>query len=212
MTSPTIDALATHQPLTNCPSCHGAVDVDQRYCLNCGSRQRAARMPATTPAPEAGRSASTGLGEGPVGVPVKDWTPVLGLGGLAALAVMFTIGVLIGSRGDGQKAASGPQVVTVQGSGTSSAGTGAGNGTQQGARRKAARATGGSAHVAGGTPVSAAQQRAGAAVINQLSSCSGSQCSKVARKITQPVATPGKPPPVDRQAPGGGSGGGQTFK
>lgn len=257
-------------------------------------------MPAVTgagdardPQPRAGEQSQTG---DPV---VKDWTPILALGTLAALAVMFTIGVLIGSRGSGQKVASGPQVLTVQGSGTSAS---AGGGSAQrisssfddwpagksaytvqlqtvprsgasaasvSAAKSAASSKGATAvgvldgskyvnlgqdfiiysgiyptqakaaaalaklkgsfsaakvihvapkqaaavgHVAGGTPVTAAQQRAGAATINQLSSCSGSQCSKIARKITQPIATPGKPPPSDHQAPGGGSGGGQTFR
>jgi hypothetical protein len=49
---------------------------------------------------------------------LRDWTPVIALAGLAALTVMFAIGVLIGSRGNGQKAAAAaPQVITLQGGG-----------------------------------------------------------------------------------------------
>ena len=33
-----------------------------------------------------------------------------------------------------------------------------------------------------------------------------------ARKITQPIATPGAAPPKDKKAAGGGSGGGQSFQ
>ena len=71
---------------------------------------------------------------------------------------------------------------------------------------------GGGAGASSGAPPSAAQQQAGAATIQSLTNCSGSACSKAARKITQPIATPGAAPPKDKKAAGGGSGGGQSFQ
>jgi hypothetical protein len=65
--------------------------------------------------------------------------------------------------------------------------------------------------VVSGTPPSAAQQAAGAATIQSLNNCSGAACSKAARKITQPIATPGTAPPKDNKPAGGGSQA-QTFQ
>lgn len=69
----------------------------------------------------------------------------------------------------------------------------------------------GGAAAATGPPPSKAQQAAGAAAIQSLTNCSGASCSKAARKITQPIATPGKAPPKDNKPAGGGSSG-QSFQ
>jgi hypothetical protein len=242
----------------------------------------------------------------------RDWTPVITVGGLAALALVLVIGVLIGRSGQGapSKAAAAPQVVTVQGAGpavgtAASATPGSSKAASVGsisdqwpsgksawtvelqalskqgatlasvdaakssAKSKGATgvgvlnassykslgsgyliysgvyttqakansalgklkksfqsakvvhvvpsgASGGGGGAAGGAgggqPVSAAQQAAGAAAIQTLNNCTGAACSKAARKITKPIATPGTAPPKDNKAPGGGSGGGQTFQ
>lgn len=54
-------------------------------------------------------------------------------------------------------------------------------------------------------PVSQSQQKSGKQTIQSLSNCSGTACSKAARKVTKPVATPGQAPKVDHKAAGGGT-------
>jgi hypothetical protein len=281
-----------------CPSCHALVADDQSYCLSCGARQPKARMPVEQPgsAPQKAARRSDG-GE----LPPRDWTPVLALGGLAVLALVLVIGVLIGKSGqsNSSKLAASPQVITVAGGGgtgttaavadsgksasisedwpsgksawtvqlqtvkkagasaqsvdsAKSAATGKGAtgvGVLDAANYKAlgsdyiiysgvydsqAKANaalgklkkaypsakvihvepiGGGTNAAAnsGPPPSAAQQAAGAAAIQQLNNCTGAACSKAARKITQPIATPGAAPPADNKPAGGGSGA-QTFQ
>jgi hypothetical protein len=293
----------TTQPPGQCPNCRALVAPDQSYCLSCGARQGGARMPFDLPG--AANVASAGETVSPAAArPARDWTPVLALGGLAALALVLVIGVLIGrgEQSNGSKVAAAPQVITLQGgAGTVAAPTSTGptasvasasisedwpsgksgwtvelqkiaksgatvssvNAAKATASGKGATAVGvldgsnhnslgngyiiysglystqaqanaalaklkksftaakvihvvpsggGGGNAGAGAPISAAQQQAGAAAIQQLNSCSGSACSKAARKITAPIATPGTPPPKDNKAPGGGSGGGQSFQ
>lgn len=288
--------IETSTDINQCPNCRAVVASDQSYCMSCGARQAGARMPFAsrngdgthdTPTPQ-------GSGDDP---PPKDLTPVVALGGLALLALVLVIGVLIGRSGqNGTKLAGAPQVLTV-GSGSaggSNAGSKSGAITEDWPAGKSAwtvqlqtvpkpgataasvdaaksAATGKGApavgvldaanytnlgkdyiiysgvydtkgkataalakvkgafsnakvvhvvpagagaskgFVTGGTPPSAAQQAAGAATISKLNNCTGLACSKVARKITQPIATPGTAPPADNKAPGGGSSG-QNFQ
>jgi hypothetical protein len=294
------------QEFAQCPQCRGLVAEDQRYCLSCGARQPNARLPESMTG-----SAPGGGAKGPElsgAQQPRDWTPVVAVGGLAAMALVLVIGVLIGKSGEGAtKAAANPQVVTVAGTGAAantgttaatgggssgasinedwpagkdawtvqlqtvakagatgssvssakSAATGKGapgvgvldaanyNGLgsdyiiYSGVSDSQAKATaalgkvkssfpsakvihvspsGGAAASGGagqGAAIPAAQQQQGAAAIQTIqNACSGgntAQCSK-ASKVTKPIATPGAPPPVDNKAPGGGSGGGQTFQ
>jgi hypothetical protein len=305
-------AVLVPENLGQCPSCRALLAPDQNYCLSCGARQAGARMPPVQrqvgepPTPAAHGAAGDGAGR------VRDWTPVLALGGLAGLALVLVIGVLIGRSGQNgaAKVAAAPQVITVQGGGSPTvasptatpaakakagasatsvasisgdwpAGTSSWtvelqtltkglataasvNAAKSADAAKGARGVGvldaakytalGSAYViysgvyssqakataalaklrgsfpsakvihvvprgSGGSapaasvpaPVSASQQSSGAAAIKSLSSCRGSACSKASGKITAPIATPGKPPPVDHKAAGGG-GGGQSFQ
>jgi hypothetical protein len=48
--------------------------------------------------------------------------------------------------------------------------------------------------------------------LQNLNNLSGDQYAKQSRKLPTTTALPGKPPPVDHGAPGGGSGGGSTIK
>jgi hypothetical protein len=300
--------IETTQQTRQCPSCRAAVAEDQSYCLSCGARQARARArvepAAAGPVAAPSELVPSGL------APERDWTPVVALGGLAVLALVLVIGVLIGRSGQGTtKAAAAPQVIQLQGSGAGAAtptGTGAAGGStaaavgkisdewpsgksgwtvalqslaksgatpgsvnaaKSAASRKGANKVGvldasnytalgsgyviysglyssraqataalaklkksfpsanvvhvvqpggggggGGAGASSGPPPSAAQQQAGAAAIQSLTNCSGSACSKAARKITQPIATPGAAPPKDKKAAGGGSGGGQSFQ
>jgi hypothetical protein len=279
---------------TPCPVCNAPLAPDQRYCLSCGTRHGEPRVDFAELLGGSGGGHKQTPGGAGAEPPPRDWTPVLALGGLAGLALVLVVGVLIG-RGsqNAPKVASGPQVITVQGGG-SGTGTGAPSGTnasatsitedwpsgqsgytvqlqsvtkagatsdsvnaaksaatgkgapsvgvldaanykslgsdyviysgvytsQAKAQAELAKVkksfptakvihvvpSGGSASAAAntGSPVSAAQQAAGANTINQLSNCTGAACSKAARKITQPIATPGTPPPADNKPAGGG--------
>jgi hypothetical protein len=300
--------IETTQQTLPCPSCRAAVAEDQNYCLSCGARQARAR---TRVEPTAAGPAATASELVPAGLaPQRDWTPVVALGGLAVLALVLVIGVLIGRSGQSStKSAAAPQVIQLQGSGngatpsstgaagnstaaavgkisdewpsgksgwtvalqslgksgatpgsvTAAKSAAAGNGAKHvgvldasnytslgsgyviysGVYSSQAQATaalaklkksfpsakvvhvvqpgggagggGGGAGASSGAPPSAAQQQAGAATIQSLTNCSGSACSKAARKITAPIATPGAPPPKDKK-PAGGGGGGQSFQ
>jgi hypothetical protein len=68
-----------------------------------------------------------------------------------------------------------------------------------------ASTTAGGAVAGGAAPVSAAQAQQSSGTLNSLSSCTGANCSKNARKITTPVAVGGTAPPVDNKNPGAGS-------
>jgi hypothetical protein len=48
--------------------------------------------------------------------------------------------------------------------------------------------------------------------LSNLNNLSGDAYAKQSRKLPTTTALPGKPPPVDHGAPGGGSGGGSTIK
>lgn len=285
-----------------CPNCHAVVADDQSYCLNCGSRLPDARMPVDRPGAPPPEGARRSDGGEP---PPRDWTAVIALGGLAVLALVLVIGVLIGKSGNNSaKVAASPSVITVAGGGgtnTTSTSADAGSGTSitedwpsgksawtiqlQTIKKAGATASsvdsaksaatgkgatgvglldgsqyngiggdyiiysgiydsqakanaalpklkksfsgakvihvvskdgnGGSTSSGGvtnaGPAPSAAQQQAGAAAISTLSNCSGAACSKAARKITQPIATPGASPSTDNKPAGGGSGA-QTFQ
>lgn len=296
--------IETSTQTRQCPNCRAAVADDQSYCLSCGARQPGARA-RVEPQP-AGRVLSETEVVESRHLPERDWTPIVALGGLAALALVLVIGVLIGRSGQSApKAAAAPQVIQLQGGGVGAAtpsSTAAGGGSTAAAVGKitdewpagksgwtvalqtlaksgttpgtvsAAKASaagkgaktigvldaskytslgsgyviysgvysgkaqaatalaklktsfpgakvvqvvqpggGGAAAASSGPPPSAAQQQAGAAAIQSLTNCSGAACSKAARKITAPIATPGAPPKKDKK-PAGGGGGGQSFQ
>ena len=100
-----------------CSSCGGPLSPDQRYCLNCGRRRAGARVPF---AEILARSSSDDPSPAPRAP--RDWTPLLALGGLGALAIVLIVGVLIGkSTGSDSQQAAAPQVVRVGGSGSGGA-------------------------------------------------------------------------------------------
>ncbi len=93
-----------------CASCGTPLAADQRYCLGCGKRRGAARLPYErylAPAARsngAGTDASRAGGERP-----NEVSPLGAVLGIALLAGMLLIGVLLG-RGEGDNAQS-PAVV-----------------------------------------------------------------------------------------------------
>src|SRR4051794_20444141 len=107
----------------SCSACGAPLASDQRYCLECGARRSAARVPFTQILGARGAAEAA-----PVAPPSRDWTPLVALGGLGALAIVLIVGVLIGKDASGTKQAAAPQVIRVGGGGGASAQTAAASG------------------------------------------------------------------------------------
>jgi hypothetical protein len=199
----TMDAT---QAMAACAGCGAALADDQRYCLHCGAPQGDPRVayreliaPAVaTPAPAAAPPVA-GAPAPPAASPARDWTPVIALGGLGALALVLVVGVLIGRSGTTARpaAAPAPQVITIGGvapaasdtSGTAESDSGSGDAKGKGKQDDA----------------DAVDTKAGAKAVDDLSNASGEDYQKKSAKLPDTVALPGKPPPKDNKAPGGGS-------
>lgn len=114
---PTTPATASED---RCGACGAPLAHDQRYCVECGERRGASRLPAGQPAAEAS-SRRTRAPRGPRGQRVSSGTTLVA--GVGVLLLAIGLGVLIGRLGhnsSNQKASSPPvQVVTVQGGGGS---------------------------------------------------------------------------------------------
>ncbi len=282
---------ATTQAPIACAGCGAALAGDQRYCLHCGLPQGDARVayrelivPAVaTPTASAPPPHAPPAGLAPAPAP-RDWTPVIALGGLGALALVLVVGVLIGRSGT-PTAASAPQVITVASGapvaaapaaatavtedwpadqdgftvelgtlpkeGTTAAqvdaaktAAGAKGATEVGVldgdlhgapesgswviyagvfdtRKQAKKAlgplqdktpeaavlqVGGGSSSGGGGGGSATDTKAGEQAVQDLDSATGEDYQKKSSKLPDTVALPGKPPPKDDKAPGGGSG------
>ncbi|HEY5943081.1 MAG TPA: zinc ribbon domain-containing protein [Solirubrobacterales bacterium] len=205
-----------------CSSCGAALADDQRYCLNCGQRQGEARVDfsrhldskqAATKAGPASPDPAAEPNPAPPepGKPQRDYAPLAAAGGIAVLGIMLLIGVLIGrGTGDSNDSASTPQVITVGAApataGSKSADEGsadAGSGGKKGSGGKAAKKqnTAGGSTDTGNAPVASDDQ------LEALQQKTGDDYSKESAKLPDEIATPGAPPPTDKKAPGGGSGG-----
>lgn len=199
--------MQTQTTTTACGSCGAALAPDQRYCLHCGAAQaepRVAYRELIEPAAATAAVPAPAAGPAPFPPPVavaaaaplapRDWTPVIALGGLAALALVLVVGVLIGKSGTpAQPAAAAPQVITVGG-----AAPAAGDGTTT--------AGGGGAGAKHRKPA-AKDAKQSAKALQDLQSTSGADYQKKSAKLPDTVAIPGKPPPKDDKPAGGGSAG-----
>lgn len=108
----TIEPLPLGAEGETCIGCRAALAQDQRYCLNCGLRRGDVRVPFRELGQ--GQRTATPRQSGP---PVRDWTPLVTLGGLGALAIVLVVGVLIGRSAspETKQVAAGPQVIRVGG-------------------------------------------------------------------------------------------------
>ncbi|MGN6190254.1 MAG: hypothetical protein ACTHOE_15280 [Conexibacter sp.] len=197
-----------------CASCGAALADDQRYCLHCGQSQGESRVayreliaPAVTAVHATASEQPTAVAPPaaapvPLGAPPRDWTPVIALGGLAALALVLVVGVLIGKSGTQTAAApAAPQVITVSGAApaaTTPSDTSDTSGSGSGREAKH--------HARGGGKVSAAEQAAGARAVQDLNSSSGEDYQRKSARLPDTVALPGRPPAADNKPAGGGSG------
>lgn len=209
------DPTATTQVLGKagepCRECGAPLAADQRYCLNCGRRRGEPRLdfrrhvsapanPATngaTPAP-----AQPAL---PEEKPQRDYTPLAAVGGIAVLGAMLLIGVLIG-KGDSGGTAAAPPPVVVQG-GEAGAGKTTADEETGGAAAKQAKAKGGKKGDAakGGSADTGNAPVANDEALEQLQEGTPEEKAERSANLPDEVATGGKPPPEDNEAPGGGS-------
>lgn len=96
----------------NCMGCGSQMAPDQKYCLDCGKRKGEPRVDYSRYLPEvAGEGAGTPPPELPSGGPAtpdarpeREVTPLMAAAGLAGLAVILLLGVLIGRMGQNDSA------------------------------------------------------------------------------------------------------------
>ncbi|HEX3173843.1 MAG TPA: zinc ribbon domain-containing protein [Solirubrobacterales bacterium] len=218
-----------------CQECGAPLAADQRYCLNCGRRRGGARVdyrhymataadageaeeqasPRSGPLPPQTTSPSQPAADGDE--PQRDYAPLAAVGGIAVLGLMLLVGVLIGRGGDSSTPAPAPIVVHGSGEGAEAStakegGAGAGKSPATVAPEPGGKQKGGSLAGSGSAkseePVEASDE-----ALESLHSQSGASYEEQSKKLPNEIATPGKPPPIDKTtAPGGGEGGGEVIK
>ncbi|MEX2105314.1 MAG: hypothetical protein WD810_00295 [Solirubrobacterales bacterium] len=223
MTEPQQTTPPLGSPGEPCRSCGAALAADQRYCLNCGERRGGPRVDdyrrhlnghATAAAPPAGEpqakapspAAALAAGEEKR---QRDYAPLAAAGGIAVLGVMLLIGVLIG-RGTGATttATPAPQVVTVGAEADDSQTAGDSRQESQGERRASGKSSGKGSNLAAGNSGGAGDAAvASEDDLKELQEQSPEEYQDSSAKLPDEIATPGKAPPTDDKAPGGGSGG-----
>jgi hypothetical protein len=209
-----------------CAECGAPLAADQRYCLNCGQRRVGPRVDyrqhltdsagaAGPPPPQEPQTAA--LSPEPK-KPERDYAPLAAVGGIAVLGLMLLVGVLIGKGNSTTTSAPAP-VVRVGGAATGAATTStdsAGTADSKKASSAGSSKTG-ATKVNGGLTGSAARNakqpvQATTNDLNNLNSQSGDSYENTIKKLPDKIATPGKPPPIDKSKAPGGGGGAVTIK
>jgi hypothetical protein len=189
---------------------------DQRYCLNCGRRRGAPRLDFTKHVETHGTSqppAQNGQAPPGAGAPPpeqrkqRDYAPLAAAGGIAVLGLILLVGVLIGRGNNNESSPTQPTQVVVpqpEGSETASNEKGKGSGSQEAKAKPSNKAKGGkkaSKSVEAPPAITASE--------NELKSLEeksgGANYSEESAKLPNEIATPGKAPPEDNKAPGGGT-------
>ena len=202
-----------------CEECAALLASDQRYCLNCGRRRGGPRvdyrhcMAAAAGSAEAQASepAQAPAAEPPPR-PQRDYAPLAAVGGIAVLGLMLLVGVLIGRGNSNTTTSAPPVVVRAPGSAaeSSTANTGASSKASGGESASAKKAKHGHG---GGTANTGSAVHAGSNKLEELNSQSGGSYEEQSKKLPNEIATPGKPPPIDKsKPPGGGEGGAEVIK
>jgi hypothetical protein len=203
-----------------CEQCRSPLAADQRYCLECGRRRGGPRVDyrhymggeGGSGEPPVPTSQEPPPGEEPSNSQ-RDYAPLAAVGGIAVLGLMLLVGVLIG-KGNGDNTAATPAPVVIKGpSGESSGSEGggsskntAGGGLGGGGAKKAK-----SSEKGGGGTGKAVQASEGD--LEELGQTSGEDYVKQSENLPNEIATPGKPPPIDKSTPpGGGEGGAEVIK
>ena len=195
-----------HMPLVSagnsdrCPVCGAHLAVDQRYCVECGTRRGAPRFAlasSSVGATTSAASASRPPASGGVGARITRWTSSASLLlGLLILLVALGIGVLIGHNGNPKQTASRPATVIVNGGGssgvasagasTTAAATGVSSASSSGTSGGSS-ATKSSTKKASSTKSSSATKAA--AATNPNAAATGKKATAAAAKSFAPTAT-----------------------
>jgi hypothetical protein len=192
-----------------CRSCGTTLAVDQRYCLNCGQRRGETRVDLDAMAGAAQPD------PGPTAPPLESapaqqgaWTPMAIVGGIATLAVVLLVGVMLG-RGDNSQnpvpIAAAPAATTAEATTTADA-----SGQKVADAGGSAKDSKGEKSSGGKDKVKDATSAPGAETVtddqlNALDNASGDDYAKQSKNLPDTIALPGDPPPKDNQEPGGGS-------
>ncbi|MBK5221252.1 MAG: hypothetical protein JJE35_15955 [Thermoleophilia bacterium] len=213
------------RPGEPCEECGSPLAADQRYCLECGHRRGAPRVdyraemareadgPGPQGQPTSPQPADAEEKEPPKGGRERDYAPLAAVGGIAVLGLMLLVGVLIGKGNSTASAPATPQVVRVTGAGESESEQTTGGGDGGGTTKKSAAS--GKKKQQGGSGGGKDKEVVEASTneLEELENESGEDAAKKALELPNKIATPGKPPPIDKsEPPGGGEGGGITIK
>jgi len=105
----------------HCSNCGAPLAHDQRYCVQCGERRGQSTLPKAQPVTEARSSRNRSR---PAARPPRMSSGATLVAGVGVLLLAIGLGVLIGHLGKSPatpKASAGPEVITVQGGGASTA-------------------------------------------------------------------------------------------
>ena len=226
-------ALSLGRPGEPCEECGAPLAIDQRYCLNCGSRRGEPRVDYRRVMAAGGSEAPTsqppqppGEAEPPkAGRGERDFAPLAAVAGIAVLGLMLLVGVLIG-KGNAPAASTGtPQVVRVPAAeGTAEASSGGSEGGSSepaggGKAKKGAKDSSGgkgeskTTGLEGGGANDDSVHEVSSSELEELESESGEAAAEKSLDLPNKIATPGAPPPIDKsKPPGGGEGGGLVIK
>ncbi len=195
-----------------CAACGTPLAVDQRYCLECGTRRGEARVAYREHL--SGGASTTAEGPGGAGPPRRDWRAPSSWGwgansavitGVGCLLLAMGIGVLIGRSGNDtakQAAAPAPQVIRVNGGGAAPPADGASTDTAAAGGKSAKKSK--KSKKDSNTASSAAASKATNSAIKKLDSLPPKEYQKQSAKLPKQVGTGGKAPPIDKSKPAGG--------
>jgi hypothetical protein len=170
------------------------------------------------PAPSAPQPEAVTAPEKAPAKPERDYAPLAAVGGIAVLGLMLLVGVLIGKGNSSTSSAPAPVVRVGGGGSNSSTAAESGSGGPSKAASASKPAGTGAKKVKGGLTGEAASKSQGTVQastkeLEELNSETGASAEEQIKKLPDKIATPGKPPPIDKsKPPGGGSGGGEVIK
>jgi hypothetical protein len=113
-TAETVNLPTVGQEGDVCSQCGSVLAVDQRYCVNCGTRRSETRVDYQRQLAGNGAQSAGGIpGAGPAAGAPQWSSPIVAIGAIAVLGVMLLLGVLIGNDNDGQQVVAGAAAPTV---------------------------------------------------------------------------------------------------
>jgi hypothetical protein len=209
---PKLDLPALGEEGDVCEECGAGLAVDQRYCLNCGTRRGGSRLDYEQMlfANPGGGGAMGGNGgtmamaaTGPAGhIPaVREWNPITAVGAIAVLGAMLLLGVLIGNKDNGTtQVTAAPTATTAAAAAPTAAPTDAAAAAAAAKNKAAAAGAAGGGAVKGGSGSTAGIPTAAAP-------STGKAASDASKNSPDVVATQGAPA---KQDPNGQAGGGSS--